>query len=60
MKCSFTVDNVVQEVKYNGVTLAVSGTLNDWTKEKNIEFESCDKKDPGKLSIKGRDNQRGL
>ena len=55
MKCSFTVDNVVQEVKYNGVTLAVSGTLNDWTKEKIIEFESCDKKDPGKLSIKGRD-----
>ena len=55
MKCSFTVDNVVQEVKYNGVTLAVSGTLNVWTKEKIIEFESCDKKDPGKLSIKGRD-----
>ena len=55
MKCSFTVDNVVQEVKYNGVALAVDGQLNDWRKENTISFESCDAKDPGKLSIKGRD-----
>ena len=55
MKCSFTVDNVIEEVKYNGVTLEVDGQLNDWRKENTISFESCDAKDPGKLSIKGRD-----
>ena len=58
MKCSLTVDDVVEEVKYNGVTLAVQGQLNYMYKEKTISFESCDKKNPGKLSIKGRDNNR--
>ena len=37
------------------VTLTVDGQLNDWMKEKTISFESCDPKDPGILSIKGRD-----
>ena len=58
MKCYLTVDDVVEEIKYNGVTLAVQGQLNDVRKEKTISFESCDNKKPGKLSIKGRDNNR--
>ena len=46
---------MVEEVKYNEVTLTVDGQLNDWMKENTISFESCDPKDPGILSIKGRD-----
>ena len=56
MKCSLTIDDVVEEIKYNGVTLTVKGQLNRWIKEKTISFESCDNKNPGKLSVKGRDN----
>ena len=53
--CIFTVDNEIEEVKYNNVTLTVDGQLDDWMKENKISFESCDPKDPGILSIKGRD-----
>ena len=60
VKCSLTVDNVIQEVKYNGVKLAVQGALNRYTEEKTISFESCDNKNPGKLSVKGRDSESGV
>ena len=51
MKCLLTVDNVM--------SLAVQGQLNNWQKEKTISFESCDNKDPGKLTIKGKDYDSG-
>ena len=38
--------------------LAVKGQLNVLHKEKTISFESGDKKNPGKVRIKGRDNNR--
>ena len=56
MQCSFTVDNVVNYVKYNGQTLSVTGTLNNWTKENRISFRSCNPEAPGTLEIRGTDS----
>ena len=56
--CKFTVDNVVNSVKYNDNTLQISGgAVNDWQKEKVISFESCSDSSPGILEIKGKHNQ---
>ena len=58
VQCSLTVDNVIQEVKYNHVKLSVSGQLNNWKKENSFAFQSCNKDDPGKLTIQGLDHNR--
>lgn len=52
--CTFTVDNKVEIVKYNGSPLTISGgNVNDWLEEKVISFESCCDSCPGVLEIKG-------
>ena len=54
-----TVDDVIQEVKYNQGKLSVSGgRLNSWKYEKLIHFQSCNKHDPGTLTIQGLDNNK--
>ena len=56
--CKFTVDNVVNSVKYNNNPLKISGgAVNNWQQEKVISFQSCDDSCPGILEIKGRHNQ---
>ena len=55
VKCSLTLDNEVQEIKFNDEVLVVEGQLNDWSQKKSIAFKSCDIDNPGKLVIKGRD-----
>ena len=51
------MDDVTEEVLYNGVKLPIRGKLDQWNQKKIITFQSCDKNDPGKLVIKGSDNQ---
>ena len=58
--CSFTIDNIVESVKYNGDALTITGDdLNNWKKLKTIEFESCFDNNPGKLQVKGSDGEEG-
>ena len=58
--CSFTIDNIVESVKYNGDALTItSDDLNNWKKLKTIEFESCYDSNPGKLQVKGSDLTEG-
>ena len=53
--CTFTVDNVVNSVKYNDNLLQISGgSVNNWRQEKVISFQSCDDRSPGILEIKGK------
>ena len=60
MTCSFTIDNVVDLATYNGNTLTItSDGLSNWSKEKLVNFESCDDSSPGTLLIKGSDNDVG-
>ena len=55
--CTFTVDNVVNSVKYNDNPLQISGgAVNNWQQEKVISFQSCDDSCPGILEIKGNYN----
>ena len=49
------MDNVINSVKYNGVHLSVTGTLNNWMHENVFSFESCDDALPGMLEINGTD-----
>ena len=37
--CNFTVDNVVDSVKYNGQTLDFTGDGNNWNKSKTFTFD---------------------
>merc|ERR1711971_853722 len=56
--CTFTVDDVVDSVKYNGVSLGISGGPPGgatWEEEKVISFQSCCDNCPGVLEIKGTD-----
>ena len=59
--CSFTIDNVVDSVTYDGITLAVTSEegLDNWTIEKSVTFESCFDSRPGTLVIKGSDDGTG-
>ena len=58
--CSFTIDNIVESVKYNEDALTItSDDLNNWKKLKTIEFESCYDSNPGKLEVKGSDLTEG-
>ena len=50
-----TADNVVDSVSFNGILLAVNGTLNDWKIEKTFTFNSCDQSNPGSLVINATD-----
>ena len=55
--CTFTVDDVVDSVKYNGVSLGISGGPPGgatWEEEKVISFQSCCDNCPGVLEIKGK------
>ena len=55
--CKFTVDNVVNSVKYNDNSLQISGgAVNNWRQEKVISFQSCNDSCPGILEIKGKYN----
>ena len=56
--CSLTVDDHVVEVLYNKEKLKVEGQLDNWQKEKTIRFESCDRRNPGQLIIKGEDRNQ--
>ena len=59
--CSFTIDNIVESVKYNGDALTItSDDLSNWQKLKTIEFESCFDSNPGKLQVKGSDGDEGI
>jgi len=53
--CSFTVDDIVNSVKYNDVSLAITGG-SIWEEEKVISFQSCCDNCPGVLEIKGTDD----
>jgi len=55
VKCSLTIDNRVDSVSYNGLELAVTGTLDNYLIEKSFNFNSCDQYRPGVLTIKGFD-----
>ena len=56
--CKFTVDNVVNSVKYNDSPLQISGgAVYKWWEEKAVSFQSCDDSCPGILEIKGKCNQ---
>ena len=50
-----TIDNIVTSVSYNGDELDVTGTLTNWRSENTFEFESCDRSNPGTLTILGSD-----
>ena len=55
--CKFTVDNVVNSVKYNDNPLQISGgAVNNWKQEKVVSFKSCDDSCPGILEITGKFN----
>ena len=49
--CTFSIDNIVKEVKYNGVPLEVNGDKDNWRSLKTVSFESCSTSDPGKLVV---------
>jgi len=52
--CTFTVDNKVESVKYNGLQLTITGgNVDNWKQEKVISFESCCDSCPGVLEVKG-------
>ena len=52
--CKFTVDNVVDGVWYNGISLAITGKINDWQKEKTVSFSTVSSGN-GELKIRGTD-----
>ena len=53
--CKFTVDNVVNSVKYDNSPLQISGgAVNNWQQGKVISFQSCSDSSPGILEIKGK------
>ena len=56
VNCSLTIDNRIDFVSYNGLELAVTGVLDDMTKENSFNFNSCNRYRPGVLTIKGFDN----
>ena len=55
VKCTLTIDNIVNSVSYNGSRLYVTGNTNLHTSENSITFESCSKLYPGALTIDGTD-----
>ena len=57
MTCFLTIDNKIENIYYNNDQLGVFGDVNDWKKAKIIKFHSCNKNDPGKLTIQGKDNE---
>ena len=56
VRCTLTVDNVVDSVSHNGALLQVIGTLDDWKMEKSFTFTSCDNSNPGSIVINGTDS----
>ena len=60
VECLLTVDDKIEEIYYNDQALKIqqdSRRLSRWDLTKSIKFKSCNKNDPGKLKIKGYDNQ---
>ena len=55
MTCFLTINNKIENIHYNNDQLGVFGDVNDWKKPKIIKFHSCNKNDPGKLTIQGKD-----
>ena len=56
VKCTLTIDNVIDSVTYNGIRLEVTGNTRTHTSENSFTFESCYKSNPGVLTISGTDS----
>ena len=57
VKCSLTIDNIVNSVSYNDINLMIEGgDLTNWQEEKTVEFSSCDNTDPGFLVVNGTES----
>ena len=54
VNCSLTVRSELDSVTYNGLELDVIGDKTNHETEKLINFESCEKRNPRMLTIKGR------
>ena len=55
VKCRFTVDNVVDEVKYNGKKINYTGNSRVWSEAKKFSFTPVP---GGVLEIKGHETSR--
>ena len=55
VKCTLTIDNVIDSVTYNGIPLEVTGNTRMHTSENSFTFVSCYKSNPGVLTISGTD-----
>ena len=56
VKCSFTMGNYgnhVGKAFFNGKPLRIRGNKGMWLREKVVEFQACDNKNPGELTITG-------
>ena len=56
VRCSFTMGNYgnhVGKAFFNGKPLKIRGNKGMWLREKVVEFQACDNKNPGELTITG-------
>ena len=54
-----TIDNTVSTISYDGTEVEVAGSLTQWKMEKTFTFESCDRMNPGSLTVDGIDLESG-
>merc|ERR1711976_434742 len=54
VQCSLTGRNILDTVTYNSLELEVTGNKSNHETRKLINFNSCEKTRPGRLTIKGR------
>lgn len=57
VSCDLTIDNALTSVKYNGESLAISGSLTDWGSVKTINFQNAGR--GAKLEIEGYEYSTG-
>ena len=55
IKCALVVDNTIDSVTYNDIAVEVNGDTTSHLEQIDIEFKSCDKKNPGILTINATD-----
>ena len=54
-----TIDNTVTSISYGGNEVTVTGTLTAWKQEKTFTFSTCDRSNPGSLTVVGVDLDSG-
>ena len=62
--CKFGVDDITKNVYYNADRNSeeeleiLGGDLTEWRIEKHVTFEACDREEPGKIIVMGRNAQK--